>query len=1322
MGYRAMKMLRFIACAVAIIFGNVAPAVAQWQTPNHSVPIGRGAGITGFGSAIPGVAGLPLVSNGPGLDPSFQPLSGSAVVNIAALRAATVPANGTLTYVGGYYLIGDNAGGNFLYVAASTAADNGGTIIMPTVGVGRYFRQVPVINRYTPEMFGAHHDGTDDQPYWTKAVAALNAAGGGTLWLTDGYVYTNGPSLATGKSLTQWYPNVGYDGNGTMRMADNTNVAAGVGTGTCSGTNLTVTVNSGAYHPTDFLFGSGIVPATQIVSQTSGPTGGSGVYVVSAPGCVSSAATITASNVQFVRMIEATSQTVSHVSMRNITLDYNGLNNSCSGTCWGFNALATIQTGDDITVENVKLFNNSGSNDLVFGAGVQTPSIKGLKISRNAHNNSGDRINPAAADFSADFWIASNVVHKDSTYSNGPTINGAAIEAHGDTATISGSSIKDYWACIGIANETFSTITNNIAVSNIGCSNVTSRGVSVTSRAGATNTNISINNLDVTFKTGMSGYGVDACTGIDPATGINNTISVNDVTTYSDLTVNFGNDTSAVCVSRFQSGNVSAGNYYNPQGPGVRVQASVAGGIISVIGNQSYGPGRTANTALQAGVVIDATSAITAGVIDINGNSTAGTVRASVIGAQNASGGAIFGNPAPGATVSQYLWTGTGITPSTPVSITTTGTSGPATLNFASGVLNIPNYATGGTPGGTSGQTQYNNSGVFGGYTPSGDCSVVPSTGITTCLRTNGTLFGALATVTPGTGVATALGNGINTAGGIVVPSAALTSFGVVYGGGSGVSPGSAAAGTNGQVFLGVTGSAPQFGTVSGDGTISNTGAFTLTSIITAGGPTGNATTTPVITNDAKGRLTVVSSATVTPAIGSITGVGTGFATGAAINVGTAGSFVVNGGALGTPASGNMANVVGLPISTGLTGNGTFVLAALAVNVGSPGAFVVQGGVLGTPSSGVATNLIGTAAGLTAGNVTTNANMTGAVTSAGNVTSLGSFNSANLSGALTDETGSGLAVFGTGPILSTVDARGVWTTGTSWTLPAFTLGGTVSGGGNQINNVIIGNTTPLAGSFTTLTTSISETVPLVIGGTGAASTLTLESTSGAGTTDAIIGKTASQVERFRITTGGLFNIGPSVAPDTLLTVNGNAAATVALANTNQLHLIGADSGNAGFAIDAFGNSPRAEIRQAGGTLASKTASGANNLFTFNAYGWDTTAYGIGSQFIFTPSTTWTASSHPTDIFFYVTPVGSVTPGLALQVHRNGAINVGPTQATLGSSEIGVTKVTASGTAPGAGTAKMSWVAGTNAGSCKLISYAGTSTTAVTVVDNVGAGC
>jgi hypothetical protein len=74
---------------------------------------------------------------------------------------------------------------------------------------------------------------------------------------------------------------------------------------------------------------------------------------------------------------------------------------------------------------------------------------------------------------------------------------------------------------------------------------------------------------------------------------------------------------------------------------------------------------------------------------------------------------------------------------------------------------------------------------------------------------------------------------------------------------------------------------------------------------------------------------------------------------------------------------------------------------------------------LGTPSSLVGTNITGTAAGLTAGSVTTNANLTGAVTSVGNATSLGSFTSANLLAALTDETGTGANVFATSPTLVT---------------------------------------------------------------------------------------------------------------------------------------------------------------------------------------------------------------------------------------------------------------------------------------------------------------
>ena len=121
---------------------------------------------------------------------------------------------------------------------------------------------------------------------------------------------------------------------------------------------------------------------------------------------------------------------------------------------------------------------------------------------------------------------------------------------------------------------------------------------------------------------------------------------------------------------------------------------------------------------------------------------------------------------------------------------------------------------------------------------------------------------------------------------------------------------------------------------------------------------------------------------------------------------------------------------------------------------------------LGTPSALVGTNITGTAVGLTAGNVTTNANLTGEVTSVGNATTLTNAavigkvltgytaasgtvaaadnileaiqkldgnnatkqstltNSAGLAGALSDETGTGLAVFATSPTLTTPAIKG----------------------------------------------------------------------------------------------------------------------------------------------------------------------------------------------------------------------------------------------------------------------------------------------------------
>jgi hypothetical protein len=97
--------------------------------------------------------------------------------------------------------------------------------------------------------------------------------------------------------------------------------------------------------------------------------------------------------------------------------------------------------------------------------------------------------------------------------------------------------------------------------------------------------------------------------------------------------------------------------------------------------------------------------------------------------------------------------------------------------------------------------------------------------------------------------------------------------------------------------------------------------------VITAAGPTGSATVAPIITYNAAGQLTTVTSATITPAVGSVTGLGTGVATALGVNVGTAGAPVVFNGAGGTPSSLTGTNISGT--ASGLTvGNATAAVTA----------------------------------------------------------------------------------------------------------------------------------------------------------------------------------------------------------------------------------------------------------------------------------------------------------------------------------------------------------------------------------------------------------
>lgn len=87
-----------------------------------------------------------------------------SVPTISDLKDVNNVYDGIHANVLGYYEIGDGGGGSFYYDATATDTDNGGTIIVPNSGTGRWFR----LNADTvsAKQFGAKGDGvTDDTTF-----------------------------------------------------------------------------------------------------------------------------------------------------------------------------------------------------------------------------------------------------------------------------------------------------------------------------------------------------------------------------------------------------------------------------------------------------------------------------------------------------------------------------------------------------------------------------------------------------------------------------------------------------------------------------------------------------------------------------------------------------------------------------------------------------------------------------------------------------------------------------------------------------------------------------------------------------------------------------------------------------------------------------------------------------------------------------------------------------------------------------------------------------------------------------------------------------
>jgi hypothetical protein len=192
--------------------------------------------------------------------------------------------------------------------------------------------------------------------------------------------------------------------------------------------------------------------------------------------------------------------------------------------------------------------------------------------------------------------------------------------------------------------------------------------------------------------------------------------------------------------------------------------------------------------------------------------------------------------------------------------------------------------------------------------------------------------------------------------------------------------------------------------------------------------------------------------------------------------------------------------------------------------------------------------------------------------------------------------------------------------------------------GTQFSNARLA--TDSSGNLLTTNGASSAFLPLVIGGSTASSTLTLQSTSGVGTSDAIFFKVGNNgaTQAGKVNTSGFWQIGVT-----------SASASYGNQPTNQIHIIGtANSDITGDHIsgDAV---PFAIIgRKARGTVDAPTQAVANdNLVQMIGNGWETTTPGwssaangvIGIQ----ATENFTNAAQGTRLIVNLTPTGSITP-------------------------------------------------------------------------------